>query len=127
MWTTEQSRRLPIDEAAAEVGQVTLEGQPCGVSLGGERRLIPVYTPGGYTWKPRVGEKVLVLKAGSDREEPCVAGLEQPSNALKPGEVEISGGTVRLLLSEKGLFLNGVALEDYIRSIAEKTIRERLG
>ena len=127
MWTTEQRRRPPVDEAAAEVGQVTLAGEPCGVALGGERRLLPVYAPGGYAWRPRVGEKVLVLKAGEDREEPCVAGAAQPPGTLKPGEVELTGGSVKLLLGREGLFLNGVALEDYVQSIVDRSLTKTEG
>ena len=37
MWTSERNRNLPLREAAAELGSVTLGGDPAGVSLGGER------------------------------------------------------------------------------------------
>ena len=127
MWTTEQRRRASVDEAAAEVGRVTLGGAPCGVALGGERRLLPVYSPGGYHWRPRVGDQVLVLKAGEDREEPCVMGAAQPPGDLKPGEVELTGGTVTLRLGQEGLFLNGVALEDYVQSIVDKRLNRSEG
>ena len=127
MWTTESRRRQAVEESGAEVGQVTLSGSPCGVSLGGERRLLPVYAPGGYSWRPRTGERVLVLKAGEEREEPCVVGSEQAPSALKPGEVELSGGAVTLLLGREGLFLNGVALEDYVQSIVDRSLNRTEG
>ena len=47
MWTSERSRRLFQAEAAAELGAVTLGGGPAGVSLGGERRWLPLCCPGG--------------------------------------------------------------------------------
>ena len=57
MWTSEKSRNLPVREAAAEVGTVTLGGDPAGVSLGGERRWLNVYGPGGYSWRPTSRER----------------------------------------------------------------------
>ena len=68
MWTSERSRNLPVREAPAEIGTVTLGGDPAGVSLGGERRWLPVYAPGGYSWRPTSGDKVQVLKAGAEGE-----------------------------------------------------------
>ena len=70
MWTSERNRNLPLREAAAELGSVTLGGDPAGVSLGGERRWLTVYGPGGYRWRPSAGSKVLVLKAGAEGESP---------------------------------------------------------
>ena len=127
MWMTTGGGRTPVEEAAVEVGQVTLGGDPCGAAVGGERRLLPVYSPGGYRWLPRVGERVLVLQAGEDREEPCVAGTVQQSGDLKPGEVEITGGGVTLRLGQEGLFLNGVALEDYVQSIVDRRLTKTEG
>ena len=91
MWTSERNRRLASEEPAAELGAVTLGGDPAGVSLGGERRWITVYSPGGYSWRPTSGEKVLVLKAGAEGESPCVLGTVQKDLELRPGEVRISG------------------------------------
>ena len=56
MWTSERRRELPVREPAAELGEVTLGGDPAGVSLGGERRGLEVYGPGGYCWRPAAGE-----------------------------------------------------------------------
>ena len=71
MWTPERTARLAPIPPAAELGQVTLSGDPAGVSLGGERRWLPVYSPGGYCWKPAAGDRVLVLHTGPDQELPC--------------------------------------------------------
>lgn len=71
MWTSERNRNLPLREAAAEIGTVTLGGDPAGVSLGGERRWLTVYGPGGYCWRPTAGDKVLVLKAGAEGSPPA--------------------------------------------------------
>lgn len=107
MWTSERNRSLPQREAAAEIGTVTLGGDPAGVSLGGERRWLTVYSPGGYSWRPTAGDKVLVLKAGAEGESPCVLGTVQGTEELKPGEVRLAGGENAVYLSQDGLKLTG--------------------
>jgi len=107
MWTSERSRRLAVEEPAAELGTVTLGGDPAGVSLGGERRWLTVYSPGGYSWRPTSGEKVLVLKAGAEEESPCVLGTVQGNRELKPGEVHLEGGESAVFLGQAGLELTG--------------------
>jgi len=107
MWTSERSRRLAVEEPAAELGTVTLGGDPAGVSLGGERRWLTVYSPGGYSWRPTSGEKVLVLKAGAEGESPCVLGTVQGNRELKPGEVRLAGGESGVYLGQNGLELTG--------------------
>ena len=123
MWTSEQRGKRPVEEASAELGTVTLGGDPAGVNMGGERRWLPVYTPGGYSWRPTVGDKVLVIKAGGQREAPCIVGTEQQMDELGPGEVRLKGVDCSLLLGTEQLELegrvviNGQALEDIITQI----------
>ena len=122
MWTSERNRNLPLREAAAEIGTVTLGGDPAGVSLGGERRWLTVYSPGGYSWRPTAGDKVLVLKAGAEGESPCVLGTVQ-TEELEPGEVMLKGGECSIRLGQEALALegaltiNGRPLYDIIRDI----------
>lgn len=124
MWTAERNRNPHSGEPAAELGSVTLGGDPAGVSLGGERRWIGVYGPGGYSWRPTAGDKVLVLKAGAEGEAPCLLGKAQEEAELEPGEVRIKGGGEsavflgqdRLEL-EGNLYLNGQTLRDVVREI----------
>lgn len=114
---------LPVQEPAAEMGLVTLGGDPAGVSLGGERRRISVYGPGGYSWRPSVGDRVLILKAGAERESPCILGVAQDAADLTPGQVRLSNGNSSVTLAGKRLELrgevqiNGVDLDSYIRAI----------
>lgn len=102
---------------------MTLGGDPAGVALGGERRWLNVYAPGGYSWRPAAGEKVLVLKAGGERELPCIVGTVQDGAGLRPGEVSLRGGESQVRLGQDGLELNGrvkvngMDLELYIREI----------
>lgn len=123
MWTSERNRSLPAGEPVAEVGTVTLGGDPAGVSLGGERRWLAVYGPGGYSWRPTAGDKVLVLKTGAEGEYPCILGTAQGGTELKPGEVSLTGGNSAIHLGQSGLnlsgtvYLNGRSLEEVIQSI----------
>lgn len=123
MWTAERDRNVRSGEPAAELGCVTLGGDPAGVSLGGERRWIGVYGPGGYSWRPTAGDKVLVLKAGAEGEAPCLLGVPQEEAELKPGEVRLKGGESSIFLGEKrlemegDLYLNGQTLKQVVREI----------
>ena len=128
-------------EAAADLGLVTLGGDPAGVYLGGERRWVAVCAPGGYQWRPRTGDKVLVVKAGDQREIPCLAGVRQPEIQGKEEPlVRITGGSGRMDLNAKGVVLdgketalkgrvtvNGERLEDLVRRIAADVVSSMLG
>lgn len=104
---------------------MTLGGDPAGVSLGGERRWINVYSPGGYSWRPAAGDRVLVLKTGAEGEVPCLLGTPQRDTELGPGEVRLRGGESAILLGrerlelEGELYLNGRPLRDVIREIVK--------
>ena len=123
MWTAERNRNPRSGEPAAELGCVTLGGDPAGVSLGGERRWIGVYGPGGYSWRPTAGDKVLVLKAGAEGEAPCLLGMPQEEAGLKPGEVRLKGGESSVFLGqdrlelEGNLYVNGQTLWDVVEEI----------
>lgn len=106
MWIADRRESRRTEESAA-LGQVTLGGDPAGVFAGGERRWMPVYSPGGYRWRPRAGEKVLVVRAGEEREAPCVAGVRQEPGELEPGEVCLTGGTGGVRLYSGGVELTG--------------------
>lgn len=130
MWTSKPAPRLPSEEPWADTGTVTLGGDPAAVSLGGERRQVPVYAPGGYQWRPAAGDQVLVLKAGAQRESPCVAGVCCQSGELSPGEVRISSGSGQLRLRDgridiQGqLWVNGETLEDLVERLATQIAQE---
>ena len=130
MWITEQNRRREGYTSGAEVGRVTIGGQPAGVDLGGERRWLTVYGPGGYAWRPAPGDRVLVVKTGAEGE-PSVLGTPQSGAELEPGEVRITGGGGALSLKGDGVEvtgqvrINGAELEQYILSVAARLLEER--
>ncbi len=125
MWLAEERGRWVREEPAAEVGQVTLAGDPAGVYLEGERRSVPVFAPGGYCWRPRVGQQVLVLKTGGGEEQPCIAGCRMETDGLADGEVSLSGTQCRIHLTNGGeirlegtVKVNGEPLEAMIQRVA---------
>ena len=116
MWLSSQSRKTRPSSPEAETGVVTLEGEETAVYLTGERRNLPVLSPGGYCWRPAEGDTVLVLKSGADGEELWVAG---DGSDLAPGEVRIQSGRAAIFLGSDGsvnlrgsVKLNGVPVEE---------------
>lgn len=133
MWTSNRKQDGRTQEAPGDVGVVTLGGDPAGVYLSGERRWVAVYAPGGYQWRPSVGEHVLVLKAGDHQESPCLVGVRQPDEGLEPGSVRLTGGTGQIYLCEDGVRLDGQVwigeqtLEDLIADIVWAVVSSLLG
>ena len=135
MWTSSQTKatRSRPDSAAA-LGTVTSGGPEVGVFLGAERRRLPILAPGGYRWRPSVGDQVLVLKTGADGQSPFVlAGLQPVQDDLMPGEVELAGPGCSLRLDGSGsvilsgtVMVNGLALEELIRTIAAQQLAAQI-
>lgn len=94
MWLSGQQKR-PVDEGEGQVGIVTMSEGDTAVLLDCERRGLQVYSPGGYTWTPRVDSKVMVIQGKG--EIPCIVGAIQGSEA--PDEVNVK--------AEKELTLKG--------------------
>ena len=118
MWLSERKRGRQYGEAM--VGRTTLGGDPAGVYLDAERRTLAVFAPGGYVWRPAVGEEVLVLK--QEGEDTCVVGVRS-GGSLAPGEVLIHAGQgeAAVKLGNDGtvhltgqVLINGVPLEDML-------------
>ena len=116
MWLSERKRGRQYGEAM--VGQTTLSGDPAGVYLDAERRTLAVFAPGGYAWRPAVGEEVLVLK--QEGEKTCAVGVRCGGD-LAPGEVLIHAGQgdAAIKLGNDGtvelmgqVLINGVPLEE---------------
>ncbi len=123
MWMAQRGRASQReDKITAQIGAVTLSQLPVGVYVDGERRNLPLYTMGGYCWRPDVGDSVLVIKtSGGD----CVAGCAQEEDDLAVGEVKISsnGGGAIYLTAEGGvqlsgdIMVNGEGLEEMVARI----------
>lgn len=112
MWISRRNGTGSQRKESAQVGHVTVEGDLTGAMLDGERRGMPVYGPGGYVWRPSQGQEILVVKAGADGEQPCVAGARGgPEMNLAPGEVYIHSGGASILISNGGVIsMSGLVL-----------------
>ena len=133
-------------EAAADLGLVTLGGDPAGVYLGGRTALGGGMRPGGYQWRPRTGDKVLVVQGGGPAGDP-MSGRSAPAG--DPGEGGASGGrsgadhrgqradgseregawcwTERRTAVKGRVTVNGERLEDLVRRIAADVVSSMLG
>lgn len=99
--------------ALATVAQVSYSG---GGSFGAlaeaETRGVPVFAPRGVTYRPREGDRLLLLRA--DGADIC-AGCLTPQNtgaALEAGELALeSAGGARIILKNNGeIWLNGLRI-----------------
>lgn len=95
MWISQQFGRAPQEEAAAELGSVTLSGAEGAVLTQGERRGLPLIGPAGLYWRPEVGARAAVLGGGVQGIVGCV---QSPPPELEPGELllQCGGGSIRL-------------------------------
>lgn len=127
MWTAKQTKMTENRSAAAQMGVVTAGGQRSDVYLGSQRCRLPVMAPGGYRWRPKAGEQVLVLKMGAQGEGDCVLARQEESGAeLRPGEVELYAPGCSLKLTQDGqvdvrgsLCVNGTPLDEFVyRAVA---------
>lgn len=123
MWLSRQQKR-PSQAGEGQVGKVTIGGEQTAVMLDSERRGLEVYGPGGYRWRPGVGQKVLVIQGRG--EIPCVAGVRVDQEAPEEVTVEsAAGGKLRLDGADAALsgervelngqvYVNGETLEELI-------------
>ena len=123
MWIVERGRKngIQMSDTSAQQGVVTMSGESASVYLDGERRWIPTYAPGGYCWRPQLGEQVLVMKTGEQGQDSCIVATCPEGQTLAPGEVRISGGGGEIFLADGGtvsvtgtLKINGESLEQMI-------------
>ena len=122
MWLSEERGKQTTQEPVAEWGRVTVS-EPTAVYLSGEKRNVGLCCPGGMTWRPKVGQEVLVLKAGSEGEQPFLLGAVcREKTGLKAGEVRIGESGACILLGDR-LTLQGEirvgkdSLDNYIRRV----------
>ena len=114
MWL---SRKLAAHEmqdvASAQDGTVTIDGEETAVFSSGEARGVQTVGPGGYEWRPRKGEDVLIVRGGTFGEESYAVGVPGgKSGELAPGEVRIrsalEGTEINGVIELNGLvFING--------------------
>ena len=109
MWLSGQHKQ-PADGGSG-TGRVTIGGERPAVLLDCERRGLDIFSPGGFRWTPRVGQRVLVIQC--EGEDPCVAGAapsEEP-----PEQVTLGADAIHL---RGQVYINGITLEEYVARIA---------
>ena len=120
MWLSKELK-TQRKERPIELGTATAGGRESFVYTDGERRKALILAPGGYFWRPGVGQELLVLKCQAEGEKPFLLAAD-PGEApvdMQDGEVYIkSKGGVSLylkndgrLLIEGSVFVNGKPLE----------------
>lgn len=109
MWMGERlNRRDESQITAADMGRTTISGETVAVESRGELRELEVWRPGGYLWRPRQGDEVLVIRGGTAGEERCVVAMaaEDAPEEIEAGEVCLySAGGARALLRNDGTVL----------------------
>lgn len=119
MWLSKKLTQHEMQNtASAQSGTVTVEGAEAAVYTSGEDRDVKVVSPRGFFWKPKNGEKVLVIKGGVFGEEAYIVGAVQDKDGgLAAGEVRIANarGDAEIVLRNNGridingnLFINGM-------------------
>lgn len=115
MWLSKKLNR-ETDSPGACVGAVTIGGENAAVFTNREARNLGVYAPGGYLWKPRKGDSVLVIK-GEGESEDCIVATKIGGQlgGMESGEVYIHAGGASIYLKNDGsvcingkLMINGV-------------------
>lgn len=113
MWLSKQQKQ-PARRNEGQTGVVTLSGNGLTVRLDSEVSEPEIYGPAGYGWRPKAGDRVLVIKG--EGEHPCVVGT---GKGTVPPEVTLTADMIRL---QGQVTVNGIALEDYIRALAKEVL-----
>lgn len=116
MWLSKQMKTRSRASGGASLGTVSVADPMPAVLTDGEARRLQLLAPGGYCWRPTVGEAVLVLKDGGGT--PCVLSVASQSPVeLQPGEVCLHAGGASIHLDRSGaihltgtVYLNGKPL-----------------
>ena len=106
MWMGERlSRKDESQIAAVDMGKTSISGETVAVVSRGELRELEVWSPGGYLWKPKCDDEVLVIKGGTAGEEQCVLA-SAPGNVpekIEAGEVCLFAAGAVVLLRNSGI------------------------
>ena len=105
MWMGERlNRRDESQITAADMGRTSISGETVAVVSRGELRELEVWKPGGYLWRPKRDDEVLVVKGGTAGEERCVLAAapgEEPEK-IEAGEICLFSDKASVLLRNDG-------------------------
>ena len=104
MWLGRTIRNAAADwENNARIGRVTISGNPMGVLRDAEHRDLRMASPGGYTYRPPVGQEVLTLSCAGGEDLVLGEYKETTLSWMKDGEVSIrSAGSAEIRLLSDG-------------------------
>ena len=108
MWLSQRTGRGKYINRSTDVGDITIADAQTGVMLDGELRDLGLMTPGGYVWRPKKGQDVIVIKSADG--ENFAAGIPLDSaQGVVPGEVLIlsDGGCQIMLKNDGSILLSG--------------------
>lgn len=112
MWLSKSSAPAPAEEDAARMGTVSMAAEAVAAVSDTEYRDLHLLSPGGYAWRPKVSDQVLILK------DTVLGARGQCPVALQPGEACIFSDNCYIHLTRNGsirlvgkLYINGQAQE----------------
>ena len=101
MWLSQNLAVRNRGQEAARSGAVSLPEASPGVITDGEQRQLQLIAPGGCSWRPAVGDGVLVIPDSAGN--PCAAGLCTAAPVkLAPGELCLHAGSGWIYLCRDG-------------------------
>lgn len=102
MWLSKKMTEATQEETpSASLGEITISGDSSGVLLDSEQRGVSLISPGGFRWRPKTGQTVLVLKTGEG--ESVVAGaVQQDAGVLQGGEMMLCSDRASIMLKNDG-------------------------
>lgn len=123
MWLSRQNINKER-EKVANIGETTVGGSETAVYTDGETRRVNICAPGGYIWRPTLGNSLLIIKDGDGAAYAAGEKTAEPPKKFKDGEVFIkSAGGASIWLKNDGtveisgrinidgsLFLNGAEI-----------------
>ena len=97
MWLSKSSGVPLPPESSIVLGKVTLAEDELAVFADGELRSLPLFGPAGISWRPSVGDDVLILKSG---DEAVIVGVKAENSA--PGRLSLSARGAEITLYDGG-------------------------
>jgi hypothetical protein len=99
MWLAKRSNRGGAPPGAS-YGVVTIGGRASAAVTDTELRDIGACLPGGYCWRPKAGQSVLILKDGEKNY--IIGAVENDGDGLESGEIIIRSDAVSIELRNDG-------------------------
>ena len=104
MWISKKmSEASHRGEPYAGLGQITIGGEETGVMTESEQRNIPVISPGGFVWRPKTGQDVLIIQTDDGGKFITGALYQGDGEALQDGEAAIYSEGASIIMRNNGL------------------------